>query len=137
MEEFDRNKPPTKFHTYTRPKRVGFCPACKQPIYKDERVQEEYFDSSGEGYEWLRRYVQQKLLESGVIPSEEANPANPFGITSHIVHDALRIGSHKTKSGQFACIEAADDRIAHHIKCPPSPISAKRFSLTAFTEMQQ
>jgi len=38
----------------------------------------------------MRRYVQGKLLASGVVPEDEANPINPFSVAAHIIHEALR-----------------------------------------------
>jgi len=76
-----------------------------------------------EGHEWLRRYVQKKLLASGAIPEDEANPVNPYSIAAQIVYEAWR---------QFDSIQCANRLIDQAIKFPPSPISEKRFSLRAF-----
>lgn len=127
------SNPPTKTFTYTVSKRIGFCDKCKQPIYELATLTEEVYDATGpEGYKWLSTYVQNKLLASGVIPKEDANPANPFSITANIVHDAIRCGTHKLPNGKFACIDVADREIEWKIRCPPPPITSKRFSLKAF-----
>jgi len=78
---------------------------------------------SPENFERLRKYVREKLLASGVIPEEEANPVNPYGIAAHIVANAWR---------QCDIKEYADMGIEFAIKYPPSAISHNRFSLRAF-----
>jgi len=88
--------------------------------YKIKRLKQ-----SSEGFEWMRRYVQHKLERSGVIPKEEADSKNPFSVAAHIVHEAWR---------QPDTIKRADMLIELAIRFPPAPITAKRFSLKAFTK---
>jgi len=82
---------------------------------------------SPENFERLRKYVQERLLASGVIPEEEANPVNPYGIAAHIVADAWR---------QCDIKKYADMGIEAAIKFPPDPISHNRFSLKAFIKVK-
>jgi len=81
----------------------------------------------------MRNYVQKKLLASGVIRPENANPANPFGITQHIVSASLRCGNIDWLDGQgMPCIKQADFLIEQAIRHPPPPIDERHFSLKAF-----
>jgi len=80
-------------------------------------------DSSSVALEQLRKYVQERLLASGVIDDYNANPANPDSVAAHIVADAWR---------QYDRKYYADMGIEFAIKYPPSAISHNRFSLRAF-----
>jgi hypothetical protein len=80
-------------------------------------------DSSPEALRRLEKYVQERLLASGVIPDDEANPEDPTSTCSQIVYNAWR---------QYNTKYYADIYIAEAIKFPPDPISRKHFSLKAF-----
>lgn len=91
----------------------------------------------GKGYEWMRNYVQKKLLASEVIREDDANPANPFGLTTHIVGAALRCGNIDFPNGEgMPCINQANLLIEQAIQHPPPPIDDKHFSLKAFVKTQ-
>jgi len=80
-------------------------------------------DSSPEALEQLRKYVQERLLASGVIDDYNANPVNPDSVAAHIVADAWR---------QYDRKYYADLGIEFAIKYPPAAINHNRFSLRAF-----
>ena len=135
--------PPTEKHKYVCFKMVGVCDKCGQPIYEEATCEEEEFSRSRGGYEWLRKYVEEKLRKSGVIPEDRIHE-----ISGRIVQISLRDGTHKMPDryvrdgnkwklvkGRFACIERADWEIEWAIKYPPPPISRSRFSLKAFVKM--
>jgi len=82
-------------------------------------------DSSPAALERLRKYVQKRLLASGVIDEYNANAVNPDSLASHIVADAWR---------QFDRKKYADMGIEEAIKFPPSAINHNRFSLRAFVK---
>lgn len=89
---------------------------------------------SGKWLEWFRQYVQKKLLVSGVIPEYEANPVNPDSLATHIIHEACRQPDVDFLDGRgMASINWAYYLIRQAIKFPPSPVSAKYFSLRAYT----
>jgi len=91
---------------------------------------------SSKGHEWLQNYVYKKLHASGVFYEDDINPANPFGITSHIVMEATRCGT--TDFGQgMPCIKTADFLIEQAIRYPPPPINEKHFSLRAFAQLKK
>jgi len=87
-----------------------------------------HLDFSPESLELLRKYVQEKLLASGVIDEYHANPVNPDSVAAHIVADAWR---------QHDRHYYADMGIEQAIKYPPSAINEKRFSLRAFVKEVQ
>jgi len=131
-------EPPMETYSYVAPKRIGTCDKCKQGIYELATFQEQRFSTKPEGHEWLHNYVEKKLRDSGVIPEDAL-----YGMTTSIVHEAFRRGTHKLPDrikdgklipGKFACIDYADDSIEWHIQCPPPPISRTRFSLKAFVK---
>ena len=138
------DKPPTEKHKYVCFKMVGKCDKCGQPIYKQATCEEEEFSRSREGYEWLRRYVEEKLRKSGVIPEDRIRE-----VSARIVQRAFHAGTHKIPEhyvlygdklglvkATFACIEQADREIEWAIKYPPEPIDKKHFSLKAFTKLK-
>jgi len=84
-------------------------------------------EPSPENFESIRKYVQERLLASEVIPEEEANPINPYGIAAHIVDSAWRQMHLWTET-----LDYVDELIQREIKYPPPPISHNRFSLRAF-----
>jgi len=89
-------------------------------------MDEEFSGSSAETFRRLEQYVKEQLQASGVIPEDEANPANPEGIAARIVYNAW--SQPQTKY-------YADLYIREAIKFPPEPISDKRFSLKAFVQI--
>jgi hypothetical protein len=136
-------KPPTEKHTYFGTNIVGVCDKCGQPICERATLEEEHFSTKREGIEWLRNYVSEKLKKSGVIPDSEI-----CDLTESIVHSSLRTGTHKLPDaegrldinhGEFACIRQADFEVEWTIRVwkDMPPITSKRFSLKAFTEVQR
>jgi len=85
-------------------------------------------DSSPDALERLKKYVQERLLASGVIDEYNANPVNPDSIAAHIVADAWRQHDRKYY---------ADMGIEHALKYPPAAINHNRFSLRAFIKYKQ
>jgi len=95
-------------------------------------------DPSPKGLEWMRKYVQKKLLASGVIPREEADPINPFSVASHIVHEARRKPCVDFLDGRgIPALQYADLLIDQAIRFPPDPITRTRFSLKAFAQLKK
>jgi len=95
-------------------------------------------DPGPKGLEWMRKYVQKKLLASGVIPEDEANPINPFSIASHIIHEARRQPCVDFLDGEgIPAIRCADFLIEQAIRFPPDPITRTRFSLKAFIQLKK
>jgi len=138
------DKPPTEKHKYVCFKIVGRCDKCGQPIYKQATCEDEEFSRSRGGYEWLTKYVEEKLRKFGVIPQDRIHE-----VSARIVQRALRAGTTKTidryvrngkkwklVKGRFACIEQADREIEWAIKYPPEPIDKNHFSLKAFTKLK-
>jgi len=142
MDKPAKDEPPTETFEYVAPRLIGTCDKCKQGIYELATFKEQRF-STKSGREWLHNYVEKKLRDSGVIPEDAL-----YQMVESIVHSAYRHGTHKIPDrwipdgkggmkfvkGKFACIDYADDSIEFHIKCPPPPISRKRFSLKAFVK---
>jgi hypothetical protein len=106
------------FSSYGRPVAV------KKRIFHDSDLEP---NSSPEALEWLRSYVQRKLIEGGISP-DEADPLNPTSVAANIVADTWR---------QFDRKHYADMRIESAIKYPPEPINEKHFSLKAFAKLRK
>jgi hypothetical protein len=104
--------------------RYGRPVAVKQRVFHDSSLEPNF---SPEAADWLRNYVQRRLIEGG-ISHDEADPSNPKSIAADIVNDAWR---------QFDRKHYADMRIEFAIKCPPEPINEKHFSLKAFAELRK
>jgi len=85
-------------------------------------------DYSPEAFERLRKYVEKKLLDSGVIPKHHTNPVDPESVAAHIIYDAWR---------QCDPYYYADLYIEEAIKFPPEPIDRRHFSLKAFTQLKK
>jgi len=140
------SKPPTEKHSYVGSKVVGKCDKCGQLITELATFEEECFSINRGGIEWLRNYVRERLEKAGVIPEDVL-----FDVTEKIVHRSLRAGvskmpdwidaEGKEHKGEFACVHQADFEIEWAIRMwkehPPRPITRRRFSLKAFTEMQR
>ena len=80
----------------------------------------------------MRRYVEQRLIESGVIHYEDANPENPESIAARIVSNAWRQTLHSLE----AAYRYADVLIRAALIDPPDPITPKRFSLRAWLKQK-
>lgn len=48
--------------------------------------------ANGGWFEYLRTYVKEKMLQSGVFSNQESNPEDPTSMATHIVSDARRSG---------------------------------------------
>jgi hypothetical protein len=97
------------------------CRKC--PQFANSRI-----DASPEAFERLRLYVKERLLKSGVISKEEADPVNPNSVAAHIVAEAWR---------QYNRKFYADMNIVEAIKFPPPPIDSSHFSLKAFVKTKE
>jgi len=106
------------FSCYGRPVVV------KKRVFHDSDLEPS---SSPEALDWLRSYVQRKLIEGGISP-DEADPLNPTSVAADIVGDAWR---------QFDRKGYADMRIEFAVKYPPEPINEKHFSLKAFVKLRK
>ena len=82
-------------------------------------------------FEKLCNHVQQKLLESGVVPEWAANPWSADSVAARIIHNTWR----QTMSGDEWAWKYAEEMIAIAIKFPLDPIDKHHFSLRAFMEV--
>jgi hypothetical protein len=146
MGESMDKPPPIRKVKYASVKMVGRCDKCGQPIYEPCTEELEEFDWNNGGFEWLQKYVAEKLRKSGVIPEDRISE-----LTLRIVHRAYREGALKfwdhyerdengelkLVKGRFACIVQADREVEWAIKFPPEPIDSKHFSLKAFVKLRK
>lgn len=132
MREFTSGKCPFCGSWFTLPvndnhRQCQICKVAWDRIYQypdgKVRIHKPESPSSPEAFERLRRYVQEKLLESKAIREEDTNPVNPESVAARIVGDAWR---------QPNPYYFADLGIEQAVKFPPPCIDSKHFSLKAW-----